>query len=169
MVLAPERRGTRSTLSNDEKEGIRVAVLSVFRKLDKLYSEIMPRFQEYGFRAPSAGVVARDLSEKIEESIRQHCQTFEKGSGHADLERSGEPWEVKICKNSGLTINQSKLVDGENYIVVNYESPSRVKSIWVVWQAQDAFFSPRKSNTNARALRKHAAEGHIEVIYEAKA
>lgn len=40
-------------------------MLSVFRKLDKLYAEIVPRFQEYGFRPPSAGVVARELSEKI--------------------------------------------------------------------------------------------------------
>ena len=145
-----------------------VAVLSVFRKLDKLYAEIVPRFKEYGFRAPSAGVVARDLSEKIEESIRQHCKTFESGPGHVDLQRNGEPWEVKICKDSGLTINQSKRVDGENYIVINYKSPSHVKSIWVLWRADDVFFAPRKLNTNARAMRRQAAEASIEVIYRAQ-
>ena len=153
-------------LSEDEKTGLTVAVQSVFRKLDKLYAEIVPRFQYYGFRPPSAGVVARDLSEKIEESIRQHCKTFDEGPGHVDLQRSGQPWEVKICKDSGLTINQSKRVDGENYIVINYRSPSQVRTIWVLWRAEDAFFSPRKPNANARALRRQKAEVNIEIIYE---
>ena len=152
-------------LSQDEKASLTVAVQSVFRKLDKLYKEIVPRFEEYGFKPPSAGVVARDLSEKIEDSIRQHCATFDRGPGHVDLQRHGEPWEVKICKNSGLTINQSKRVVGENYIVINYRSPSRVKSVWVLWRADDAFFSERKSNANARALRRPVAEANIEVIY----
>ena len=143
-----------------------VAVLSVFRKLDKLYAEIVPRFQEFGFKLPSAGVVARDLSEKIEDSIRQHCKTFDRGPGPVDLQRHGEHWEVKICKDSGLTINQSKQVDGENYIVINYRSPSDVKSVWVLWRAEDAFFSPRKSNANARALRRQTAAQNIEVIYK---
>ena len=165
-----ERRGRLRPIQPllvDEKEGLTVAVQSVFRKLDKLYREIVPRFQEYGFRPPSAGVVARDLSEKIEESIRQHCATFDSGPGHADLQRDGEEWEVKICKDSGLTINQSKRVAGENYIVINYRSPSHVKSVWVLWRAEDAFFAERKPNTNARAMRRQAAEANIEIIYKA--
>lgn len=163
-----QRRKTRQVrpLSQDEKTGLTVAVQSVFRKLDNLYREIVPRFQEYGFKPPSAGVVARDLSEKIEDSIRQHCTTFDRGPGHVDLQRNGEQWEVKICKDSGLTINQSKRVAGENYIVINYRSPSHVKSVWVLWRAEDAFFSERKPNTNARAMRRQAAEANIEVIYE---
>ena len=158
--------GTGQPLSEDEKSGLTVAVQSVFRKLDKLYEEIVPLFQQYGFKPPSAGVVARDLSEKIEESIRQHCKTFDEGPGHVDLQRLGQPWEVKICKDSGLTINQSKQVDGENYIVINYRSPSQVRAIWILWHAEDDFFSPRKPNTNARALRRQDAEANIEVIYE---
>ena len=153
-------------LTQEEKDRIGVAVQSVFLKLGKLYGEIVPLFQEYGFSAPSAGVVARDLSEKIEESIRQHCETFERGAGHADLQRHGQPWEVKICKDNGLTINQSKRVDGENYIVINYKYPSKVKSVWVLWRAEDAFFSPRKSNANARALRRRDAGANIEIIYD---
>ena len=47
--------------------------------------------------------------------------------------------EVKICKDSGLTINQSKVIKGENYIVVNYKANSIVKSVWVLWEAQDRF------------------------------
>ena len=166
---SPARRqatGAGQPLSEDEKSGLTVAVQSVFRKLDKLYEEIVPLFQHYGFKPPSAGVVARDLSEKIEESIRQHCKTFDEGPGHVDLQRSGQPWEVKICKDSGLTINQSKRVDGENYIVINYRSPSEVRAIWVLWRAKAEFFSPRKSNTNARALRRQDAEASIEVIYQ---
>lgn len=155
------------SLSTDERDDLTVAVRSVFRKLDKLYEEIVPRFQKYGFEPPSTGVVARDLSEKIEESIRQHCKSFDRGPGHVDLQRYGEQWEVKICKGSGLTINQSKQVDGENYIVINYRSPSNVKSIWVLWRAEDAFFSPRKPNANARRLRRQAAARNLEVIYEA--
>jgi len=69
--------------------------------------------------APSAGVIARDLSEKIEASIVQHCFSCSKGQGHCHLSRDGHEGEVKICKRSGLTINQSKQVAGENYIVVN--------------------------------------------------
>ena len=152
-------------LSRDEKDGLTVAVQSVFRKLDNLYREIVPRFEEHGFKPPSAGVVARDLSEKIEDSIRQHCETFDRGPGPVDLQRHGEQWEVKICKDSGLTINQSKRVAGENYIVINYRSPSHVKSVWVLWRAEDEFFSPRKPNANARAMRRQAAEEDIEVIY----
>ncbi len=135
---------------------------SVFRKLDNLYRKIVPLFEEYGFKSPSAGVVARDLSEKIEDSIRQHCETFDRGPGPVDLQRHGEQWEVKICKDSGLTINQSKRVAGENYIVLNYRSPSHVKSVWVLWRAEDEFFSPRKPNANARAIRRQAAEENIE-------
>lgn len=163
------RRRTRPVqpLSEDEKKSLFLAVESVFRRLDKLYEEIVPLFEHYGFRPPSAGVVARDLSEKIEASIRQHCKTFGKGPGHVDLQRFDQPWEVKICKDSGLTINQSKRVDGENYIVVNYRSPSHVRTIWVLWRAEDAFFSPRRPNANARALRRQAAEMNIEVIYKA--
>ena len=154
-------------LSADEREALTVAVQSVFRKLDKLYAEIVPRFREYGFRPTSAGVVARDLSEKIEDSIRQHCKTFAEGPGHVDLQRHGEHWEVKICKDSGLTINQSKRVAGENYIVINYRSPSRVRRIWVLWRAEDRFFAPRKPNTNARTVRRSEAQSSIEVLFEA--
>ena len=56
-----------------------------FRKLKNLYSKIVPIFGTYGFTPPSAGVIARDLSEKIEASIIQHCESFTKGNGHCDL------------------------------------------------------------------------------------
>lgn len=157
----------RAALTVDEREGIVLAVGSAFRKLKNLYIKIVPIFEDFGFTPPSAGVIARDLSEKIEKAIIQHCESFTKGNGHCDLCRFDQDWEVKICKDSGLTINQSKVINGENYIVVNYKKNSLVKSIWVLWDAHDRFFSPRMKNSNARALSRAAAGANIEVIFEA--
>jgi hypothetical protein len=155
------------SLTADERDAIVLAVKSAFAKLKNLYQEITPIIQKYGFTVPSAGVIARDLSEKIETSIVQHCSSFAKGEGYCDLSRAGRPWEVKICKDSGLTINQSKTVNGENYIVVNYKANSLVTKIWVLWRAHDEFFSPRRSNTNARSLLQGEAVANIDVIFAA--
>jgi hypothetical protein len=158
----------RQALTADEREGIVLAVNSAFRKLKNLYAKIVPIFEDFGFTPPSAGVIARDLSEKIEKAIIQHCESFTKGNGHCDLCRFDQDWEVKICKDSGLTINQSKVINGESYIVVNYKANSLVKSIWVLWNAEDRFFSPRLPNSNARSLNREAAASNIEVIFSAK-
>lgn len=160
------KRG-RTPLTPDERDGIILAVNSAFRKLKNLYDKIVPIFDNYGFRPPSAGVVARDLSEKIEAEIVRCCSTFEKGTGHCDLCRLGTDWEVKICKGSGLTINQSKVISGESYIVVNYKANSQVIRIWILWEAQDRFFSPRLKNSNARTVNREASRNNIEVIFEA--
>ncbi len=154
----------RTPLTADERDGIVLAVNSAFRKLKNLYAKVVPIFEDYGFTPPSAGVIARDLSEKIEKAIIQHCESFTKGTGHCDLSRFGQDWEVKICKDSGLTIKQSKVINGENYIVVNYKANSVVRSIWVLWSAEDRFFSPRLKNSNARSLNRDAAAGNIEII-----
>jgi hypothetical protein len=156
----------RTRLTPDERDGIVLAVNSAFRKLKNLYAKIVPIFQDFGFTPPSAGVIARDLSEKIEKAIIQHCDSFTKGDGHCDLRRADQDWEVKICKDSGLTINQSKVIGGESYIVVNYKANSIVKSIWILWEAQDKFFSPRLRNSNARSLNRLAAADNIEVIFD---
>ncbi|OFV93924.1 MAG: hypothetical protein A3G76_00690 [Acidobacteria bacterium RIFCSPLOWO2_12_FULL_65_11] len=165
--MAPAKR-QRTPLTADEREGIALAVNSAFRKLKNLYARIVPVFEDFGFTPPSAGVIARDLSEKIEKAIIQHCESFTKGTGHCDLCRFGQDWEVKICKDSGLTINQSKVINGENYIVVNYRANSIVRSIWILWNAEDRFFSPRLKNSNARSLNRAAAADNIEVISEPK-
>ena len=107
MPARPTKRA-KAPLTADEREGIILAVSSAFRKLKNLYTKIVPIFEDFGFTPPSAGVIARDLSEKIEKAIIQHCESFTKGSGHCDLSRFDQDWEVKICKDSGLTINQSK-------------------------------------------------------------
>jgi len=156
----------KEPLTDEEKEGIILAVKSAFLKLRNLYDKITPVFDEYGFRAPSAGVVARDLSEKIETSIIQHCRTFTRGLRHADLARFNKRWEVKICKDSGLTINQSSVIDDENYIVINYKNNSLVKKIWVLWEARDEFFSVRRRNSNARTVDQSKARVRVQVIYK---
>ncbi len=163
--MAPAK-AQRQPLTADEREGIVLAVNSAFRKLKNLYAKIVPIFEDFGFTPPSAGVIARDLSEKIEKAIIQHCESFTKGNGHCDLARFGQDWEVKICKDSGLTINQSKVINGESYIVVNYKANSLVKSIWVLWNAEDRFFSPRLVNSNARSLNREAASSNIEIVFK---
>jgi hypothetical protein len=155
-------------LTEAERTAIVLAVQSAFSRLKNLYERIAPIFEEYGFRRPSAAVAARDISEKIEASIVQHCNTFEKGSGYADLNRLGQHWEVKICKGSGLTINQSKVIKGESYIVINYDADSRVTKVWVLWDAEDQFFTPRRQNSNARTIAQDAASPNVEVLFQAE-
>lgn len=162
----PKSKKENKQLDADEIEAIILAVKSAFLKLKNLYKEITPIFEEYGFSPPSAGVIARDLSEKIESSIVQHCSSFEKGQGFADLERFGHRWEVKICKNSGLTINQSSTIEGENYIVVNYKNDNEIRKIWILWEAKDKYFSPRKPKSNARAVLMSETKDAIETIFD---
>jgi len=165
---ARKRPGQREAhpLTEDERDGIVLAVKSAFRKLKNLYADIIPSFEQYGFRPPSAAVIARDLSEKIEASIVQHCGTFRKGVKFADLQRFDQPWEVKICKGSGLTINQSKVIKGENYIVVNYDNAQQVLRVWVLWEAEDRFFSARKGNSNARTISAAVAAPNVEIVFQ---
>jgi hypothetical protein len=152
-------------LTDEERDGIVLAVKSAFSRLKNLYKKITPAFVEYGFTPPSPGVLARDLSERIEKSIIQHCESFSRGEKHCDLSRAGCDWEVKIAKGSGLTINQSKQIAGETYIVVNYTADIQVTKIWILWRAADAMFSQRKPNTNARALLLGLAESSTEILF----
>jgi hypothetical protein len=52
---------------------------------------------------------------------------------------------------------------------VNYKANSIVKSIWILSEAQDRFFSPRLKNANARSLNRETAAGNIEAIFKPKA
>jgi hypothetical protein len=151
----------QARLTGDERGGIVLAAKSAFTKLKNLYQEIAPTIQRYGSTVPSAGVIARDLSEKIEIAIAQHPCSFTKGEKHCDLVRGGHEWEVKVCKDSGLTINQSKAIHGENYSVVNYRGDSKIAKVWVLWNAQEDFFSPRGANANARSLVLGNAVDHV--------
>ena len=132
----PNAHALRQPLSATERRALIVAAESAFLKLANLYAELLPIFTRYGFKPQSAGVISRDVSEKIEEQIILHCSTFTRGDGFADLARHGQQWEVKICKGSGLTINQNSQIHGENYIVVNYTKYSTLRRVWVLWEAE---------------------------------
>ena len=41
-----------------------------------------------------------------------------------------------------------------------------VVRVWILWEAQDAFFSTRLKNSNARTLNRVAAGDTIEVVYQ---
>jgi hypothetical protein len=157
-TASPHRRRTRGDRSGGQ-----------FRlpKAQEPLRQDRPDLRGFWVHATVSRFIARDLSEKIEKAIIQHCESFTKGNGHCDLCRFGQDWEVKICKDSGLTINQSKVINGESYIVVNYKANSLVKSIWVLWSAEDRFFLPRLANSNARSLNREAAATNIEVIFPA--
>lgn len=40
-------------------------------------------------------------------------------------------------------------------------------TVWILWEAQDGFFSPRLKNSNARTINREAARDNVEVIFEA--
>jgi hypothetical protein len=160
---------SRSPLTAAERRAVVIAAESAFLKLANLYDELLPIFTRYGFKPQSAGVISRDVSEKIEEQIILHCNTFTRGAGFADLSRAGERWEVKICKGNGLTINQNAQIQGENYIVVNYSKFSTLRRVWVLWHAEDRFFTERKRNLNLRTVLPAIAAPNVEVIFDASA
>jgi hypothetical protein len=156
----------RLSLTDTERQAIVVAAQSTFLKLANLYEELLPIFNRFGFKPQSAGVVSRDVSEKIEEQIVLHCSTFTKGLGFADLARHGQRWEVKICKGNRLTINQNARINGENYIVVNYTKFSTLRRVWILWEAEDRFFTPRKENLNLRTVILNLIEQNSETIFD---
>jgi hypothetical protein len=161
---SPEVRGLPLTAT--EQRALVVAAESAFLKLANLYEELLPIFARYGFKPQSAGVISRDVSEKIEEQIILHCKTFTRGTGFSDLARHGQRWEVKICKGTGLTNNQNAQIQGENYIVVNYSNYSTLRRVWVLWHAEDRFFTPRKPNLNLRTVLSDVAASNTEIIFE---
>ncbi len=163
------QRNPQRPLTGEEQAAIVLAVQAAFSKLRHLYHKIQPIFESLGFAAPSPGVIAQNLSETIAASIGQHCPSFTKGQFHGDLQRGGFDWEVKVCKDSGLTINQSKVIKGESYIVANYKANAQVVQVWVLWNADDHFFSSRRANSNARALISSVPSTHVQVLQSAAA
>jgi hypothetical protein len=49
---------------------------------------------------------------------------------------------------------------------VNYDSAQQVLRVWVLWEAQDGFFSQRKGNSNARAISAALSAPNVEVIFQ---
>lgn len=157
----------RNNLTYNEKENLITSVKKVFTGLKKVHELSDPIYIKEGFKPPSFAVIARDISEKIESSIIDNCQCFEIGKGYNDLNKSGERWEVKVSKHPKyLTINQSSVVNGENYFCVNYNNGFVIKRIFILWNAQDHFFSERVRNRNSRTLKMKDSIDNIEIIYK---
>jgi hypothetical protein len=54
-------------------------------------------------------------------------------------------------------------------IVVNYDAESQVGKVWVLWEAEDQFFSARKANSNARTVDFTTATANVEIIQDRRA
>lgn len=140
-----------------------LAVQSTFSRLRDLHQRVQPLFESFGFESPSATALAHDLPTTIERAIIQHCPSFSREVGKP-LQREGRDWEVKVSKDSGLTINRGKVVDGESYIVVNYRENTQAGSVWVLWDARDHYFSSKRSNSHARTLLMSLSASQIEML-----
>ena len=99
--MARQAKSALHPLTAAERSGLVVAAQSAFLKIANLYEEVAPIFQKYGFKPPSAGVISRLVSEKLEEQVVLHCSTFAKGAGFADLARHDHRWEVKSARVAG--------------------------------------------------------------------
>jgi hypothetical protein len=82
-IVLVQRRAIRTPRPPHSR---RLAVNSAFRKLKNLYAKIVPIFDDYGFTPPSAGVIARDLSEETK-AIIQYCESSTKSDSRCDLYR----------------------------------------------------------------------------------
>ena len=49
---------------------------------------------------------------------------------------------------------------------MNYDAETKVTGIWVLGDAEDRFFSQRRTNSNARTIDMPAAGDHVEVVLE---
>src|SRR5262249_39991000 len=71
--------------------------------------------------------------------------------------------EYHLWNRHRLVTNQSKVIHGEDDIVVNYKANSAIRSIWVLWNAEDRFF--RRVLKVERAISQPRRRRHIEVIF----
>jgi hypothetical protein len=155
-------------LTDDEGDGLVIAVRSTFDRLRNVYLRIAPLFAEAGFKPPSPGALARDISEKIQTEVVSHCPSFSRGPKFVDLARAGFDWEVKIKQKSGFTINGCHVAAGETYLAVNYTADVRVVKIFVLWHAAEEMFSARTTKAQARAFLIRKGGVHVQVLFSAK-
>lgn len=150
-------------LTAEERAAIVLAVQSTFSRLRELHQRVQPMFETAGFEPASATAMVHDLPQTIEQAILQHCPSFSRQPGRP-LQRDGRDFEIRVAKDSGLTIARSKIVDGENYLVVNYRENAQVAGVWVLWDARDHYFSSKRSNSHARTLLMQLSASQIEVL-----
>lgn len=166
VLLANDGYEPVRPLTTDEAQEIVLAIQSAFKIAANIHAEIVPIYEKYGTPPPSKPAIARTVSENAQVSIARHSKTFKAGVKHADLQRDGLPWEVKIKKGTGMTINQcSPPKRGSTYIVANYTASLEVRRVWILWEPTPELFSPRRENANARALNMTRAYSHIQVLF----
>lgn len=159
--------GFQRALTNDERVGVVLAVRSVFAALRNLYDEVEPIFERHGFTAPSTPLIARELAAKIAAALPVQCASFTTSVAGQALQRDGRTWQVHVTKDGDLNVNHAKAPAGENYVVVDYRANAELTRIWILWDAQDHLFSPKRARSSARALIASIARPRVEVLYEA--
>ena len=66
-----------------------------------------------------------------------------------------------------MTINGNAKINGENYIVVNYSKPVTLRRVWILWEAEDRFFTPRTEKLQLRTIFRDVASANIDVVFDA--
>jgi len=110
-------RGLRHS-ANDRRAKRLVVAESAFLKLANLYEELLPIFARYGFKPQSAGVVSRDVSEKIKEQSRMFWRRLSRFG--TNVKKSRLP--VESCLDKGTNVRPS-------YCTTVKETPNRVPLI----------------------------------------
>ena len=95
-------------LTPDEREGIVLAVNSSFSKLKACTRGSSPSSRT------SASRRCRGPYRRRSWGHHPPCESFSKGSAHCHLRRDAADWKVRICQDSGLTINQLKVIADES-------------------------------------------------------
>ena len=150
-------------LTAEERAAIVLAVQATFTRLRDLHDRVRPLFESARFDLVSPTTMVRDLGDAIERALLQQCPSFSRPAG-ARLQREGRDWELRVSKDSGLTIPRARVVDGDHFLVVNYRDNGQVAGVWVLWDARDHYFSSKRSNSHARTLLMDLAAPQIEVL-----
>ena len=136
--------------------------------LEALQGKLAPVFHSYGVSSPSAETMAMNLAIEIDTAIAQHCPTFLSSIRRADPRLAADPWEVKVCKTSGLPMAQLASVNGKSSLVVNYRARAQVVRIWAVWQADDLPIGGADDSTT-QGPQSHAGVPRIEIVLDVQA
>ena len=153
---APERE---FPLTAEECRQICDVVESEFDNARRCMDRVKPILAEHRMELRS-GAFSESVGKNIEQSVIGTCPQFV--LPESGLHRRGERWELKVCKDNGLIINQCSPPEGEHYLVVNYSGEFKPTRVWVLWHSADDLFTERRSNSNMRTLVMALAEQNIQ-------
>lgn len=135
---------------------------------DALRGKLAPVFQSYGVSSPAAETMAMNLAIEIDTTIAQHCPTFLSSVRHVDPRLAADPWDVKVCKTSGPSMDPLASVNGKSSLVVNYRAKAQVVRIWAVWQPDDLPAGGADDSTR-QGPQSHAGVPRIEIVLDVQA